>query len=660
MNGQKRRVFRDAWRLSVPYWRSDEKGWAWGLLVAVTALNLGTVYISVRFNYWRNDFYNAIQQLDEHAFFYQLMIFSILATVFIAVAVYQTYLQQMLQIRWRRWLTRRYLEAWLDERSYYRMQLSGPGTDNPDQRIQDDLDRFTGQTLGLAQGVLNAIVTLLSFLVILWTLSGSLTIPLGSAGSVVIPGYMFWVALVYAIAGTWLTYKIGRPLIGLNFQQQRFEADFRFSLVRLRENTESIALYGGEAREYGNFIDRFGRLYGNFWAIMSRIKMLNWFTNGYGQIAIIFPFVVASPRLFSKQIQLGGLMQTAEAFGQVQNALSFIVNSYTDIAQWQSVIERLGTFEERIREVTDAARAPQQIAIERAGTGVAVDALDLDLPDGSPLLRGASLAAASGEALLIEGPTGSGKSTLLRALAGIWPYGKGRIRIGEGAMLFLPQRPYLPLGPLREALLYPKPAEGIDDARLCRSARDGRIERAQDAARRRRQLGDEPLDRRTAAPGVWPHPAGAAGDRVSRRSVFGLGRAGRGGTLPPPARGAVAAHIGERRPSQLAARLPRPRPRYRPLRRAQGNARPRGRLSSSLARPHEAHDAEPRQIAHDRAPGRIVDVIEHLFGRHRDPAVADQRLVAVMPRAVLGLAAIRDRAAGDAGAGLAQALEPGR
>ncbi|HUK60806.1 MAG TPA: ABC transporter ATP-binding protein/permease [Stellaceae bacterium] len=458
---------RDTWRLAIPYYlHSDEKGWAWGLLAAVTALNLSTVYLSVRFNYWRNDFYNAIQELNEHAFFYQLGIFSLLAAIFIAVAVYQTYLQQMLQIRWRRWLTRRYLAAWLDERAYYRMQLAGPATDNPDQRIQDDLDRFTGQTLGLAQGVLNAIVTLFSFLVILWTLSGALTVPLGAGRSVEIPGYMFWVALVYAIAGTWITYKIGRPLIGLNFQQQRFEADFRFSLVRLRENTESIALYGGEEREYGNFADRFGSVVGNFMSIMRRVKMLNWFTNGYGQIAIIFPFVVASPRLFSKQIQLGGLMQTAEAFGQVQNALSFVVNAYTDIAAWQAVIERLATFEERLRDVTAAAREPQKIAIERAGTGVSVAALDLDLPDGTPLLRGVSVAAAPGEALLIEGPTGSGKSTLLRALAGIWPYGKGQIRIGEGTVLFLPQRPYLPLGPLREAILYPRPQVGVDDACL--------------------------------------------------------------------------------------------------------------------------------------------------------------------------------------------------
>jgi vitamin B12/bleomycin/antimicrobial peptide transport system ATP-binding/permease protein len=467
MNGEKRRLFRDAWRLSVPYWRSEDKLWAWALLAAVTGLNLGTVYINVRFNYWRNAFYNTLQQLNERAFFHQLWIFTLLATSFIVVAVYQTYLQQMLQIRWRRWLTRHYLTAWLDERSYYRMQLAGPGTDNPDQRIQDDLDRFTGQTLGLAQAVLNAIVTLFSFLIILWALSGSLAVPLGEGRSVVIPGYMFWIALVYSILGTWLTYKIGRPLVGLNFQQQRFEADFRFSLVRLRENTESIALYGGEEREYGNFTDRFGRVVGNFIAIMKRIKALNWFINGYGQIAIIFPFVVAAPRYFSKQMELGGLMQTAEAFGQVQSSLSFIVNSYADIAQWQSVIERLGSFEQHIREVAEAARAPQRIVIERSGGGVAVAALDLDLPDGTALLRQVTLAAAPGEALLIEGPTGAGKSTLLRALAGIWPYGSGRVRIGEGQMLFLPQRPYLPLGTLREVLRYPSAAVDADDARLC-------------------------------------------------------------------------------------------------------------------------------------------------------------------------------------------------
>jgi putative ATP-binding cassette transporter len=466
MNGRGR-VVREAWRLAAPYWsRSDERGWAWGLLAAVVALNLFAVYLNVRFNIWRNAFYNSLQNLDEHAFFYQLGVFTVLATIFICVGVYSTYLQQMLQIRWRRWLTRRYLHAWLDERAYYRLQLQGSGTDNPDQRIQDDLDRFTNQTLNLFIGVLSSVVTLFSFLAILWGLSGAMAIPLGSWGRVTIPGYMVWFALLYSILGTWLTYKIGRPLVRLNFQQQRFEADFRFSLVRLRENTESVALYAGEEREYGNFIDRFTRVVDNFWSIMKRFKMLNWFTSGYGQIAIIFPFVVASPRVFSKQMKLGGLMQTADAFGQVQGSLSFIVNSYADIAQWQSVIERLGTFEERLSEISAAARAPQKIAIERAGMGLAVEGLDLDLPDGTALLRGVGLAAAPGEALLIEGPTGAGKSTLLRALAGIWPFGGGRVRIGEGDMLFLPQRPYLPLGPLRGALVYPRTTGDSDDARL--------------------------------------------------------------------------------------------------------------------------------------------------------------------------------------------------
>ncbi|HEX7967093.1 MAG TPA: ABC transporter ATP-binding protein/permease, partial [Stellaceae bacterium] len=475
MTQKKRSALRDAWRLAKPYWQSEDKWWAWGLLIAVIVLNLGLVYINVRINQWRNDFYNALQDYDEKRFFYQLLIFAVLATIYIVGAVYQLYLQQMLQLRWRRWLTRRYLDGWLGERAYYRMQLHGGGADNPDQRISEDLDRFTRQSLTLSvggTGFLNAGVTLLSFMAILWSLSGSLSIPLGSWGTLDIPGYMLWFAFLYAVGGTWLTFKIGRPLVTLNFDQQRYEADFRFSLVRLRENTESVALYRGEDRELGTFMDRFGRVVGNFWSIMKRIKTVGWYTSGYGQFAIIFPYIVAAPAYFAKKFQLGGLMQTAGAFDQVQMALSFIVNNYagyagTDsISEWQSVVQRLSSFDERIREVTAAARAPQQIAITRSSGGIAVSDLDVDLPDGTPLLRGVDFAAEPGEALLITGPTGTGKSTLLRAIAGIWPFGRGRIHLGEGRTLFLPQRPYLPLGTLRNALLYPREDDDLPRERL--------------------------------------------------------------------------------------------------------------------------------------------------------------------------------------------------
>jgi putative ATP-binding cassette transporter len=457
---------RDAWRLAKPYWSSDDKKWAWGLLAAVIVLNLGSVFINVRLNLWRNDFYNTLQNLDEHGFWVQLGIFTLLAVAFIVVYVYQTYLQQMLQIRWRRWLTRRYLGEWLGNKAYYRLQLEGNPADNPDQRIADDLNRFTDASLGLTLGLLNSVVTLFSFLSILWVLSGPLTIPLGSYGSFTLPGYMLWCALVYAIAGTWLTFRIGRPLVGLSFRQQRYEADFRFALVRLRENTEAVALYGGEERELTAFRDRFVHVVDNFWAIMRRTKMINWWVNFYNQFATIFPYIVAAPRFFAKAMQLGGYMQTADAFGQVQGAMSFIVNAYTDIAAWQSVVQRLAGFDARVREITAAAQGPQPIAVERAGIGLAVAGLDLDLPHGVPLLRRIGLNVAPGEAVLVTGPTGSGKSTMLRAIAGIWPYGKGAVRIALGKLLFLPQKPYLPLGTLREALSYPDSAGAFLDPQI--------------------------------------------------------------------------------------------------------------------------------------------------------------------------------------------------
>jgi putative ATP-binding cassette transporter len=298
-----------------------------------------------------------------------------------------------------------------------------------------------------------------------------LSIPLGGDSHFDIPGYMVIAAIIYAAGGTWMTQRIGHPLVDLLFNQQRYEADFRFSLVRLREHSESVAFYGGESRELGVFQNRFTHCVLNWWNVIRRRKKLTWLTSGYQQLAIVFPFIVAAPRYFAKEIQLGGLMQISSAFGQVQDSLSFIVTSYTEIAEYQSVVERLRGFRARVAEITADRQGPQPIAIERAGAGVEVAALDLDLPDGRALRQDIALAAAPGNPVLVTGPSGSGKSTLLRAIAGLWPFGRGQIRVGGGHTLFLPQRPYLPLGTLADAICYPEldhePRRAELEAALC-------------------------------------------------------------------------------------------------------------------------------------------------------------------------------------------------
>src|SRR2546426_715024 len=396
-----RQFLRDVWTLAIPYWFSEDRWPARGLLAVLVAMNLGLVYLNVLFNRWNNAFYNTLQDKNYGAFTHQLGVFTGLAATFIIVAVYQLYLNQMLQIRWRRWLTDHYLDAWLADRAYYRMQLVGGSTDNPDQRIAEDLRLFVARTLALSLGLLSAVVTLASFIAILWGLSGAVTLPLGATG-LTIPGFMVWAALVYAIAGTWLTHKIGRPLILLNFDQQRFEADFRFNLVRFRENVEGVALYAGEADEGRTFRERFAHVVGNWWGIMRQQKRLTWFTAGYNQAAIIFPFVVAAPRFFRGEIPLGGLVQTALAFGQVQQSLSFIVNAYADIAEWRAVVNRLVGF----RDAIDRVRS--QVGGIRVSPGadarLAPARVDLALPNGQPPLRGGSVSGARGDRVLGTGP----------------------------------------------------------------------------------------------------------------------------------------------------------------------------------------------------------------------------------------------------------------
>jgi len=473
-----RRFLTAVWALAKPYWVSDQRRKGLLLLSAVIALSLGLVGINVLINAWNNDFYTAIQEKRVDAFYGLLGKFTLLAFAFIIMAVYQLYLQQMLQIEWRTWLNERYLADWLHERAYYRLQLLGretasarEGVDNPDQRIAEDLRFFVDYTLSLALGLLSAVVTLVSFVTILWTLSGPLRFTLG-AGEVTIPGYMVWFALLYAVAGSWLTHKIGKRLIGLEFNQQRYEADYRFALVRLRENSEGVALYHGENEELGGFRSRFVNVIGNWWSIMKKRKELGFFTNSYGQLAIIFPFVVAAPRYFSGAMTLGGLMQTASAFGQVQGALSWFVDAYPQFATWKATVDRLTGFTQALALAREEAARIDGEHVEAEADALSLEHLSVALPQGAPLLGPTSLAIGRGERVLVTGPSGSGKSTLFRSIAGIWPYWKGRIVLPKGArFLFLPQKPYLPLGSLKHAVCYPAQAGYVDDPAVCDALR---------------------------------------------------------------------------------------------------------------------------------------------------------------------------------------------
>jgi vitamin B12/bleomycin/antimicrobial peptide transport system ATP-binding/permease protein len=445
------------WRLARPYFFSEDRWAGRVLLGTVIAIELSVVAINVMLNQWNNRFYNALQERNWDAFIYEIGFFCVLAAIYIVLAVYQLYLNQWLQIRWRRWMTQHYLDHWLAGANHYRMQLLGDAADNPDQRIAEDINMFIDRTLAISVGLLSAIVTLFSFVVILWTLSAAAPLHLFGA-SFTIPGYLVWAALFYAAVGTTLTHLIGWPLVSLNFRQQRFEADFRFNLVRVRENSEQIALLGGETAERERLLDRFGYVVGNFLLIMQRTKKLTFLTSGYTQISIVFPFIVISPAYFAGAVQLGGLMQTASAFTSVQTALSFFVNAYRQLAEWRAVIARLDGFNIAAERALAAATATPAITVSaREGRDrVEIDDLLVRLPQGTPLVAANDIAIAAGERVLLTGPSGAGKSTLLRAIAGTWPFGAGTIRVPKGAKLVaLPQRPYFPIGTLAAAVTYP-------------------------------------------------------------------------------------------------------------------------------------------------------------------------------------------------------------
>jgi putative ATP-binding cassette transporter len=444
------------WRIAIPYFRSEDKWAGGGLLAAVVVIELAVVFLNVLFNRWNNVFYNALQERNRDVFTYQIGYFCVLAAIYIALKVYQLYLNQWLQIRWRRWMTDRYLGGWLHDANHYRMQLLGDAADNPDQRIAEDTQRFVEQTLLLGIGLLSSVVTLVSFVFILWGLSNEAPLHLFGR-DIAIPGYLVWGALIYALLGTVLTHLIGWPLVGLNFQQQRYEADFRFNLVRARENAEQIALLRGEPVERSRLLSRFALVVENWLGIMQRTKKLTAFTATYSQASIIFPYVLVAPAYFAEKVQLGGMMQTASAFSSVQDALSFFISSYRTLAEWQSVVARLSGFESSIENAAALTTKENIIHIGSDDTGaIDLEKLLVSLPNGTPLVTADGFALRNGERTLLTGPSGSGKSTLFRAIAGIWPFGTGSIAIpSQATLMMLPQRPYFPVGSLRAAIAYP-------------------------------------------------------------------------------------------------------------------------------------------------------------------------------------------------------------
>ncbi len=457
-----------AWQLLRAYWQSDYRKSAYALLIAVLVMSMMLVGMDVIFTTWYNHFYNALQDYDWRGSLDLIVIFMCIAGVSIILAVYRYYLQSFLALRWRRWLTHQFLNRWLENKSYYYLEDFSDTTDNPDQRIQEDINLLVTMSLSLMLGILSAMMTIGAFIFVLWELSGTLTIPLGSLGALHIPGYLVWVAVIYAFFGTLLTFKIGRPLVMLNFEQQRREANFRFAAIDLRSHAEHVALYRGEEQQKTVLHRIFASVLDNWYAIILRQKLLLWFTAGYNQVSVILPLMAALPNYFNKVFKLGGLIQTLSAFGRIQDALSFIVNSYTTIAEWQAVMRRLLTFLNHVYEVEQDALKNNHFSFSVTPQHhITTQGLTIFTPNGEKLMENVTETFVHGQHYWIKGNSGLGKSTFVRALAGIWPYGSGKISFPESqSVMYIPQRSYMPLGSLQDALLFPNNKPPVSDSEL--------------------------------------------------------------------------------------------------------------------------------------------------------------------------------------------------
>ena len=436
------------------------------LVALLVAINFIQVAMQIRFNVFYRDLFNSLQEKNIESFWFQIFgIFSPLAAVWIGIAVYEIFVDNTLTIRWRNWLTRRTTERWLADGTHYLIPLTGESTDNPDQRLQADVKSFIDTTMVLSIRLLSQAATLVSFVIILWGLSRDFVVPF--TADTVLPGFLVWLVVAYALVGTWLTHLIGRPLIGLDFRQEKVEADFRFSLARLREYGEQIALMRGEKAELGRLSQSFTEIVANYLRILSRRMKLVTFTGSYSQLSVIFPYVLSAPSYFAGKITLGVFQQTASAFNQVQSAMSFFISSYQTLAAYKAVIDRLTTFHGAMARAEEAGHSAGIARGAGGGRDLSLADLRLALPDGRMLINVDAFTFSAGQSVLVTGPSGSGKSTLLRAISGIWPFGQGRVQVPpDSSVMLLPQRPYIPLGTLRAAIAYPGAAETFGDERV--------------------------------------------------------------------------------------------------------------------------------------------------------------------------------------------------
>lgn len=470
-------TLRNAWNVGLPYFRSEERWRARALLGTLVALNLLLVWTAILFTRWQGAFYDALQAKDWNAFLGSLLWWTVsvndgftlgfapILGIFVLATVYELYARQALQIRWRQWTTQACQNAWLADCAYFRMGLIARGTDNPDQRIAEDVRLYVDNLLVLGLGAIRSVATIFMFVMLLWTLSK----PIDVLG-VTVSGQLVWFALMYAGLGTWAAHLIGRRLTPLHFEQQRAEADFRFSLMRFLENTEGVALHRGEREQAHDFTRRFADIASNWRLIMLATRRLTLFTTTYGQGILIIPFLLVAPSYFAGTLTMGAIFQASNAFAQVQTALSWIVTSYTDLTTWLATVDRLTGFQQSVAKNRQGPRGP--VVEFGDGKSLQVSSLSLSLPDGKILLRNVNLGVERGERVLIKGPTGAGKSILLRAIAGIWPFGEGQVRHGAGRRLFMPQRPYVPIGTLKQAICYPLGASGFADSEVVAAMQD--------------------------------------------------------------------------------------------------------------------------------------------------------------------------------------------